>query len=624
PLRHRSYRRYLGNARNPIYNAPRWTTEQQLATTDVNRYLFSTDVKIEPTDFLQVTLRGGIDGFDDKRSYFFPIGSGGDRQNGVFAEDVIGGREINFDGIVRGNFQLTPDIGGNATVGWNINDRQRTTNSSNITGFLVNARKETTDLNTSAANSTVENEKRFIRSNRLYAVLSLDFFNQLFVTASNTIEAHSAVDGNFSYPSVDAAWQFSELPVISTNSVFSFGKLRVAWGQLGVAPDPHRAQTLAEGGFEYSTYSDPLQIALFGGGFRLDDDRGNPGLDPEIKTEFEIGTDLRFFNDRLSYSFTFYQNNIEGMLLPIDLTPSSGFDTQFDNAADMENIGVEMDLTYTVVRNNDWNVDIYANWATNENEVTRLEGTETYNLSPGASVSSRAIVGKPLGELFGTGSQTNPDGSFDLDDNGFPQLTPSPITLGDPNPDWTGAIGVRANWKNVAFNILVDRSQGGFFSPRSLWVLRRFGTTQETANRFTTTTDLTNYAGNVIPAGTTVRGNIANFGGGDVLLDETWYRTGIGGGFGDNQAYNFSIEEATVTRVRELTLSYTLNSTAFRDFTKARSVTFSATARNLFHWDDIPGIDPEINQTGVGNARGLEYFTNPSTESYLFSIEVNF
>ena len=121
-----------------------------------------------------------------------------------------------------------------------------------------------------------------------------------------------------------------------------------------------------------------------------------------------------------------------------------------------------------------------------------------------------------------------------------------------------------------------------------------------------------------------MRGNMADFGGGNVLLDESWYRTGIGGGFGDNQAYNFSIEDATVTRVRELSLSYTLNSQAFRDFTKARSVVFSATARNLFHWDDIQGVDPEINQTGVGNARGLEYFTNPSTESYLFSIEVNF
>ncbi len=624
PLRHRSYRRYLGNARNPIYNNALWTTNEQVAETDVNRYLFSADIKAEPTDYLQFTLRGGIDGYDDKRTYFFPIGSGGDRQNGVLAEDLIGRREINFDAIVRGNFDITPDIKGNATVGWNFNDRQRRTNSSNITGFLVNARKPTSDLNTSAANSTVENERRNIRSNRLYAVLSLDFFQQVFVTASNTIEAHSAVDGNFSYPSVDAAWQFSQLPTLSGGNVFSFGKLRVAWGQLGVAPSPHRAQTLAEGGFSYSTYSDPLDIALFGGGFRLDDDKGNPNLEPEIKTEFEIGTDLRFFNDRLSLGFTYYSNNIEGMLLPIDLTPSAGFDTQFDNAADMENEGFELDLTYNVFRDSDWNIDVYANWATNENKVTRLEGTETYNMSPGASVSSRAIVGFPLGELFGTGSQTNPDGSFDLDANGFPQLTPSPITLGDPNPDWTGAIGVRANWKSVAFNILVDRSQGGFFSPRSLWVLRRFGTTQETANRLTTSEELVNYAGDVIPAGTTVRGNVANFGGGNVLLDESWYRTGIGGGFGDNQAYNFSIEDATVTRIRELTLSYTLNTPAFRDFTKARSVVFSMTARNLFHWDDIQGIDPEINQTGVGNARGLEYFTNPSTESYLFSIEVNF
>ena len=76
------------------------------------------------------------------------------------------------------------------------------------------------------------------------------------------------------------------------------------------------------------------------------------------------------------------------------------------------------------------------NWSKNTNEVTDLFGTESINLSPGASVSSRAIVGQQLGVLFGTGSLTNPDGSYILDANGFPQITPSPVILGDPNPDW--------------------------------------------------------------------------------------------------------------------------------------------------------------------------------------------
>ena len=82
--------------------------------------------------------------------------------------------------------------------------------------------------------------------------------------------------------------------------------------------------------------------------------------------------------------------------------------------------------------------------------------------------------------------------------------------------------------------------------------------------------------------------------------------------------------DATFTRLREITLGYTLSSQAFRDKTHLGSATFSLSGRNLVLWDNIPGIDPEINQTGVGNGLGLDYFTNPSTRSYLISVSVNY
>jgi TonB-linked SusC/RagA family outer membrane protein len=622
PLRQRSYRRYLGNNNNPTYNNPLWTIYEQTAGNKVNRFIFSSEIDIIPTDFLQFTLRGGIDTYDDKRDYFFPIGSAGDRQNGVFAQDVLGRQEINFDAIARANFNITRDISLNATIGWNINDRRLTSSSSSIRGFLVNARKETTDLNTAAEASAFESSRTNLRSNRGYTTLAFDFFDQVFFTAAGTLEAASTYPENFFYPAFDAAWQFSK--IMGPSNVLSFGKLRAAWGQVGVAPPAHAAETLAEGGFTYSTYSDPLSIGLYGGGFRLDDDRGNPLLEPSIKTEWEIGADLRFMRDKLSVGMTYYQNVIDGIHINVELTPSFGYDSEVANAASMENKGFEVDLDYSILRNDDWDVGVYANWSRNVNEVTDLAGTETINLSPGASVSSRAIVGQPLGVLYGTGSQTDDNGNFILNEDGFPILTLSPIVLGDPNPEWRGGLGIRLSYKGFALNALVEHSQGGFFSPRTLHVLNRFGTTAVTANRVTLTEDLVNYGGDVIPAGTTVRGNIENFGGGNVLLDETWYRTGIGGGFGDNQAYNFSIYDASFTRFRELSLSYALRSNWVKEKLKLESIIIAATGRNLILWDEIPGVDPEINQTGVSNARGLDYFTNPSTASILFSLTVNY
>ena len=367
-----------------------------------------------------------------------------------------------------------------------------------------------------------------------------------------------------------------------------------------------------------------VSIDAFGGGFRLDNNLGNPNLSPEIKTEWEIGADFRFLDNRLKFGFTYYNNKIEDILLDVSLSPSSGFATQYGNFGAMENKGLELDFSWTAIQKEELDMSMSVNWSKNDNLVTDLFGTESVNLSPGASVSSRAVVGYPLGVLFGTGSQTNPDGSYDLDANGFPQITSNPIVLGDPNPDWRAGVGFDLRYKKFNFNVVLEHSQGGDFSPRTLWVLRRFGTTQETANRLTLTQDLVNYAGNTIPSGTTVRGNVKDFGGGQVLLDETWYRTGIGGGFGDNQAYNFSLYDATFTKVREMSLSYSLDQEWLKDKTGLSSIIFTVTGRNLININKIPGIDPEVNQYGVGNALGLDYFTNPQTKSVLFKLAFNY
>jgi TonB-linked SusC/RagA family outer membrane protein len=621
--RQRSYRRYLGNSQNPSYNNPGWTVNEQTSRATVNRLTATPEITITPNNWLQIIGRGNIDFADDRRTTFYPIGSAGSAfNNGAFFESEIAQRQYSFDLIGRATTELTSDISLTSTVGWSLNDRQYNRNSGSVTGFLVDSQKQTTSLNSAAEATSFENFRTFRRSNRGYAVLNFDMFDQLFVNFSGGLESSSTVNGTFFYPSVDAAWNFTES--VLESSVLSFGKLRASWGKVGVQPSPHQFQTLAEGGFQYSTYSDPIAVDSFGGGFRLDNNLGNPNLEPEIKTEWEIGTDLRFFNNDLTFGLTYYDNVIEGILLDVSLSPSSGFSTQYGNFGSMTNNGIELDLGWNAIKKEDFKLSTSLNWSKNTNEVTDLFGTETINLSPGASASSRAIVGQQLGVLFGTGSQTNPDGSFILDENGFPQITPSPVILGDPNPDWRAGLGFNLNYKKLSLNVVIEHSEGGDFMPRTLWVLHRFGTTEATSNRVTLSQDLVNYRGNTVNAGTTVRGNIKDFGGGQVLLDENWYRTGIGGGFGDNQVYNFGVYDATFTKVRELSLSYLIDSEGLNSILGLDNIKLTATARNLININNIPGIDPETNQYGVGNALGLDYFTNPQTKSVLFTAAFNF
>ena len=621
--RHRAYRRHLAERTHPTYNNPLWTTKEQQAGTKVDRFMMTNEMTITPDQNTSVVIRAGIDAWGDDRSWFFPIYSSGNRSSGVFAEDALTNREANYDFIVRRNVDLG-SISLNVTAGYNWWDRAYNRTSFNISSFLVNTDKQTVNVNTAAEASTVENSKLFIRSGRTYGLLSLSAMNNLFVNVSGVSESHSTISDPYFYPALDLAYQFTDM---LGGTPLSFGKLRVAWGQVGVRPSAHRFETLAESGFSYTSYSDPLDVSLFGGGYRVDDDKGNPLLKPELKTETEFGMDLRLFDDRLALSFTSYSNLVTDMLINVSKSPSTGYDTQYMNAAEMENKGLELDGSYLLMSDADKAFDLYFNWAQNKNEVLDLAGTEVIYLGSG-SVNSVAIVGHPVGTLHGTGSQTEDgtvDGTLILDENGFPQITSLKMVLGDPNPDWRGSLGLNARFKGFNMNVLFEHSQGGDYSPRTQWVLRRFGTTEETANRVTLDKDYVNFDGDIIASGEVVRGNIHNFGGGDVLLDEAWYRHGIGGGFGDNQAYNFAVKDATFSRIRELSLSYTFTSPAFRDMTKLSSITFRATGRNLWaKYKELVGIDPATNQPGVANGFGLDYFTNPSTKSYLFTVSVNF
>lgn len=103
-----------------------------------------------------------------------------------------------------------------------------------------------------------------------------------------------------------------------------------------------------------------------------------------------------------------------------------------------------------------------------------------------------------------------------------------------------------------------------------------------------------------------------------------WFRQSIGGGFGNNQAYNFATKDATFSRIRELSLSYSMNNEMLQA-AGLSNVTITGTARNLFAWyKELKGVDPGVHVGGIQTGSGLDYFANPSTKSFLFSVSTNF
>lgn len=617
--RHRSYRNPIGASTNPGYNNPLWTLYRQKSPNEVDRIIFSTDFDYKYNDWLSFKFRGSYDGYTDERRYFFPKYTAG-RTAGRFNLDNINARVYNFDAIARTKtFDLGKELGGNFILGYNFYDRNRKAVYAEGTNFLINSDVQTLSnaTETSPARHFINRRRKF----RIYYTTAFDYKNQFFVNTSGAIEKASSVKGAFFYPSVDVSWLFTQ--DMKKNNILNSGKLRFGVGQVGVEPVAHRGQTTYETP-TYQSYSDPLNLEKFGGGFRFNNNLGNPNLKPEIKTEYEAGLDLKLFNNRLSLSGTYYYNKIKDVLVYVPKSPSTGADNIYANGASLENKGIEIDFDYNFLRNKKGlSASIYGNFNNNKNEVLNINGASSLALT-GGSISSRAVVGYPMGTLWGTKAKRKADGSFDLDANGFPQLDPEQGVLGNPNPDWRGSVGLKMNYKGFFANVLVETSQGGDFAERTRFIMRSFGTHADVGHTVTPSAPIVDRAGTTHPAGVPVRGNIKNFGAGDVLLNESYYTT-IGGGFGSSVINEFAINnDASWTRLSEVTLGYTLKSEAFREATKLSSVSFTLTGRNLALWTDILGIDPQTNQSGVGNGFGIDYFTNPASKTYLFTLKIKY
>jgi len=625
--RHRSYRSYLGGSTNPVYNHPLWTTKEQEDVADVDRFINNIKLTYSPTDWLEVFARVGLDTYTEERVQFFTPGSAsGTFRTGLFEREIRKNSILNTDLIARASQRIGSDFNLSALVGFNYNQRQLVSSGNEIANFIqfadVSGRTRDMD-NALPENRTATSVTGETRTAAVYTEITFDAFDQLYVTGTLRSEAVSTfgsqADPTFLFPSISVAWQFTDL---IDAKFFSFGKLRASYGEVGQAPG--RYATNNE--IVQPSYSDEwggnLAVGLYGtGGFTPGVALGNPNLRPERKKEFEIGTDLRFLDNRLTFSGTYYSNITEDLLLQVPIANTRGYDRSVSNGADIENQGLELDFGYSIIRKKDFNLGVNFLYTKNTNLVTNLLDVETLPLGGLSAVNARIVEGQQLGVLFGSRTLRDDAGNIVLDRNGFPQQDEEEGVIGDPNPDWRGSFMTSLKYKNFSLNLLFETFQGADIYAGTKSVLYNLGTWGASATETTTNQNLLDYNGNVIPAGSTFRGVVKDFGAGPVALTEAWYQ-GDGGFFSGGNDELF-IEDGSWTRLREISLSYRMNGDLIK---KAgfESVQVTATGRNLFLWTEFEGNDPDTNLEGVSPAGGIDYFNNPSTRSYVFSILLNF
>lgn len=98
----------------------------------------------------------------------------------------------------------------------------------------------------------------------------------------------------------------------------------------------------------------------------------NDNLKPEVQQSIEIGTDLRFFDERLYFDIAYYKTNTKNQIMTVGAVLESGANKQLINAGNIQNQGVEIQLEGTPIRTRHFRWTLGTNFTLNRGKVVEL------------------------------------------------------------------------------------------------------------------------------------------------------------------------------------------------------------------------------------------------------------
>ncbi|MEL7121772.1 MAG: SusC/RagA family TonB-linked outer membrane protein, partial [Bacteroidota bacterium] len=183
---------------------------------------------------------------------------------------------------------------------------------------------------------------------------------------------------------VSGGWILSNESFLENNKVINFLKLRASYGQTGnSAISPVATAT---------TYATWGRYGDVGAGDLLAS-IGNPDVTWETTDALDVGVDFELYEGRVNGSIGYYRQDVSDMLFQVPVPSSSGiFNSNpaiWSNIGDMRNQGIEIELNTVNIDRGDFQWRTGINFATNENEITRLveDEEEIYNVRENALVS---------------------------------------------------------------------------------------------------------------------------------------------------------------------------------------------------------------------------------------------
>ena len=601
---------------------PYWSIEHVKNHREVNRFYGNLNMKYDVLSWLQADLKIGADiftsrlkGFDDK----------GIRSNGNTSSAGAGGvreqsnavRNINSYFTLTGNKRLNDNFNLMATVGNEI---------------IVNYSNDLEAIGLGIVVPGFDNLKNFITYNPsssitkqrgigAFADVVLDYKSFLSINAKARNDFPSTLlTGNRSifYPALAISFVPTEAFPSLKSGILNAAKIRANVGEVGKGADPYAigsyyGRAAASDGLGSTTVNFPFNGLA---GYTFNNSTGNPNLTPEFTREYELGTELNLFNNRLAVDASFYRRDTRNLIFSVPVPASSGFTSLVTNAGKLSTKGIELLITGIPIQHGHFSWEASLNFTKFKSIVKELApGVNNISIGGFTSPNVRLVAGEEYGQIWSNAYARDDQERMIIGSNGLPQVTSAVQKVGNPNPKFTMGLTNTFRYKDFSLSFLIDFKYKGDQLSRTIGDLRINGVAAETAEypRFN-------------PDGTPNTPYLFE----GVLADGTPNTIGVTaqqyyGLQGKYVAWEGYVLDATYLKLREANFTYVLPSSLFDTIKFIKGLQVSVYGRNLFIYaPNYPHLDPEQNLLGVSNARGLEFGIQPTSRIIGGSLRVQF
>ena len=451
-----------------------------------------------------------------------------------------------------------------------------------------------------------------------FAEVSVGYKNVAFVTYSHRFEKASPIpnkNNNYHYPGASMSLIVSDIfPILKRGGILDYWKLRGSLANTARLNDPYSNQSF----FVNNQNSSVIPGNTYG--FT----NNNPNLTPERQQTYEIGTEMRFLNGRISLDAAYYNTLCTDQITQgYRASYATGYILNTQNSSSLRNEGLEMTLNLTPIKKKNFNWNINFNFNHMWSKVLTLPASigqynDFYNSDTYISnVRGGLIRGNSTGTITGSTYQRNNAGQVIINaTTGIPLVNTGNQLIADRTPDFTLGTLNTFKYKNWTLSFLWDLKVGGDIYNGTDQVLTGLGKSARTGDR----------SNPIIVDGVLNDGlqNTANPTKNTIVVVpyflSTYYTT-----MPDEE---FIQKDVNWFRLRDITLNYRLSDKITKRIKGLKGMSFFITGNDLILFTNYKGADPAVNANNPGSSGiggyGMDLGNAPTPLSLSFGLRANF